>query len=159
VWIEDSTCTDAWYAALDAETDNPAQVLRNQHYLRNTFDGFNLGGLLIPVPGEIGKVSDIEIRGNRFLTPPDVACNQTLMVGAYPETGAGYEFANVRVEDNELRTFARGISLDFVNGGAIRNNRITQLPPPPGTTILQYCGEDRQIIVTSSTGVVVEGNR
>jgi hypothetical protein len=158
VWIEDSSCTDAWYAALDAETDGQDQPLRDQHYLRNTFNGFNLGGLLMPVPGAVGTTGDIEIRGNRFLTTPDVQCNQTLLVGAYPNLSAAYEFTNVRVEDNEFGTYARAITLDHVNGGSIRNNRITQLIPSSGATILQHCGEDRQIIVTSSTGVVVEAN-
>lgn len=157
VWIEDSSCTDAWYAGLDAETDNSAQPLRDHHYLRNTFDGFNLGGFFIPVPGDIGKVGDIEIRGNRFLTPPDIECNPTLLVGGYPESGPDREFANVTVRDNEFRTYVRAITLDHVKQGLVSNNRITQLVPESGATILQHCGEERQIIVTGSTGVVVEG--
>lgn len=160
VWIEDSSCSDAWYAALDAETDNQDQPLRNHHYLRNTFDGFNLGGLLIPVPGEIGRVGDIEIQGNRFLTPPDVQCNPTLLVGGYPDpkTVGKVEFTNVTAAENEFATYARAVTYDHVNGGAIRNNKVRQLVPPNGATTLQHCGEDRQIIVTSSSGVAVEGN-
>ena len=156
-WIEDSTCTDAWYAALDAETDYQDQPLRDHHYLRNTFDGFSVGGLLIPVPGQTGSAGDIEIRGNKFLTTPDVECNPTVLLGGYPEIGPKYEFSNVIVEDNEFHTYARAINLDRVKGGVVRNNRITQRIPSTGATILQHCGEDRQIIVTNSTGVVVEG--
>ena len=152
VWIEDSTCTDAWYVGLDAETDNQDQPLRDHHYLRNTFDGFNLGGLIVPVPGQVGRapVGDIEIRGNRFLTPPDQVCNPTLLVGAYPNIGPGWEFTNITIRDNEQRAFTRAIVLDRVRGGSVGGNVITQLSP-------NECGEARQVIVTNSTGVVVDG--
>lgn len=155
LWIEDSVCQDAWYGGLDAESDGRLDPVRNLHILRNTFDGFNNFGILIPVAGEPGTTRDIHIRYNRLLTAPDQQCNQAIHIGSYADSNPR-SFENVFIENNEIASLTRGIVADHVIGGAIRDNRIRQVAPPEGFTVSGYCGEDRQIIVTNSHGVVIE---
>jgi hypothetical protein len=159
LWIEDSLCQDAWYAGFDAESDGRDDPVKDIHLLRTTFDGYNHAGIFVPVPGLPGSTRDIEIRGNRLLTGPDKVCNQSIQVGGYPDIPAEEVtrvFENVVTEDNEVTALTRAIVYDHVVGGAIRNNRIRELLPPPGFTVFGHCGEDRQVIVTNSSHVVVD---
>jgi hypothetical protein len=121
-WLEDSVGKDCWYGALDAELDSPTQKLQNVHLLRNTFSDFNLLGIFVPVAGDGDNTRDIEIRGNRFLTPPDQPCNTIIEVGVYPENPR--TFKNVVVEDNEMHTGGVAVSFDHVEGGSIKGNRV-----------------------------------
>lgn len=122
-WLEDSEGRDCWYGALDAELDDPAQKLQDVHLLRNTFAGFNLLGIFVPVAGDGDNTRDIEIRGNRFLTPPDQPCNTIIEVGVYPDNPR--TFKHVVVEDNEMKTGGVAVSFDHVEGGSIKGNRVT----------------------------------
>jgi hypothetical protein len=122
-WLEDSVGRDCWYGALDAELDAPAQTLQDVHLLRNTFSDFNMLGIFVPVAGDGDNTRDIEIRGNRFLTPPDQPCNTIVEVGVYPENPR--TFKHVVVEDNEIHTGAIAVSFDHVDGGSIKGNRVT----------------------------------
>lgn len=158
LWIEDSMCRDAWYGGFDAESDGRLDPVRNLHLLRTTFDGYNNFAILVPVAGEPGTTEDIEIRGNKLLSGPDNRCNQSIQVGAYANSNP-LTFRNVVTEGNEVAAMTRAITYDHVIGGAIRNNVIRQLLPPAGATVHGSCGDDRQVIVTNSTDVVVEGQR
>ena len=158
IWIEDSICRDAWYGGLDAESDNRLDPIKNIHVLRSTFEGYNHFGLVVPVAGEPGTTENIEIRANKFLTGPDKNCNQSIQIGAYPDSNP-LTFKNVVTEGNEVVAMTRAITYDHVIGGAIRNNVIRQLLPPGGSTVHGVCGEDRQVVVTNSTDVAVEGQR
>ncbi len=111
-WLEDSVGRDCWYGALDAELDAPAQKLQDVHLLRNTFSHFNMLGIFVPVAGDGDNTRDIEIRGNRFLTPPDQPCNTIIEVGVYPKNPR--TFRHVVVEDNEMHTGAIAVSFDHV---------------------------------------------
>lgn len=155
--IKNSTCDDAWYGGLDAEADNFTQPLRGHKYLDNTFRGYGNFGIFVPVAGDPGYSSDIEIRGNRFLTGPDRECSPTIGVGAYPDTNQR-TFGNVTVVGNEIPFMSIGVSLDHVEGGAVRNNTLVRLPPPNGYTPKGWCGIDEPVRVTNGSGVVVEGN-
>lgn len=160
LWIEDSLCRDAWYAGFDAESDGRSDPVKNIHLLRTTFDGYNHVGIFVPVPGLPGLTRDIEIRGNRLLTGPDKECNQSIQVGGYPDIPpeeVTRVFENVVTEDNEVAALTRAIVYDHVVGGVIRNNHIRELLPPSGFTVHGYCGEDRKIIVTNSSSVVLDG--
>ncbi len=160
-WIEDSYCGDAWYVGTDEETDtgtDPAtgatlyQDLVGVHLLRNTFEGIHLGGILFPVPGP--NVRDIEIRGNVFLTAADVPCNTIIVIGGYPNNPE--TFKNVIVENNTILTYGgRGIGFDHVEGGSIKNNKITTISEAGCGTA---AGPAPMIEVTSSTNVVQENN-
>ena len=124
VWLEDSVLKDCWYGGLDAELDDPNRdVLKNVHLLRNTFDGFFMFGIALPVAGN-SNTTDIEIRGNRFLTPPDNQCNQTILVGAYPTNPN--TFSRVTVDNNDIVTHGLAVSFDHVVGGSLQHNKITQ---------------------------------
>lgn len=151
-WLEDSEANDCWYGGFDAELDNVDQKLQDVHLLRNTFNGFNMFGIVVPVAGKGTNVKDIEIRDNRFLTFPTQPCNTIIEVGIYPTNPA--VFHNVIVEGNSIKTHAVGVSFDHVQGGRIEGNRIEYeekgcsrpaVPPP--------------VRVTNSTGVVTQGNR
>ena len=122
-WLEDSVGRDCWYGALDAELDAPTQKLQDVHLLRNAFSDFNLLGIFVPVAGDGDNTRDIEIRGNRFLTPPDQPCNTIIEVGVYPENPR--TFKNVVVEDNAMKTGGVAVSFDHVEGGSIAGNRVT----------------------------------
>ena len=122
-WLEDSVGRDCWYGALDAELDAPTQKLQDVHLLRNTFSHFNMLGIFVPVAGDGANTRDIEIRGNRFLTPPDQPCNTIIEVGVYPKNPR--MFRHVVVEDNEMHTGAIAVSFDHVADGSIKGNRVT----------------------------------
>jgi len=121
-WLEDSNGQDCWYGALDAELDSPKQKLQDIHLVRNTFAGFNMLGIFVPVAGEGSSTRDIEIRDNKFLTEPDQVCNNIILVGAYPKNPN--TFKNVVIEGNSMKASGAGIVLDHVVGGSVRNNRI-----------------------------------
>jgi hypothetical protein len=121
-WLEDSTGRDCWYMAIDAELDGIEQVLRNVHFLRNTFDGFKMGGIVVPVAGVGNNTRDFELRGNRFLTRPDNMCNAVVLVGAYPTNTN--TFKNVVVEGNEIKASGSAVEFDHVVGGSIKGNAI-----------------------------------
>ena len=151
-WLQDSEANDCWYGGFDAELDNVEQKLQDIHVIDNTFDGFNMFGIVVPVAGDGTNTKDIEIRGNRFLTVPTQACNTIIEVGIYPTNPN--RFHNVVVEGNSMKTHGVGVSLDHVIGGRVRGNRIEyeergcsrpDVPPP--------------VRVTNSTGVSVENNR
>ena len=145
---------------LDAESDGRSDPVRNIHLLRTTFDGYNQAGIFVPVPGLPGTTRDIEIRGNRLLTGPNNLCNQSIQVGGYPDAPpepVPRVFENVVTDDNEIAAVTRGIVYDHVVGGSIRNNRILPLQPPEGFSAQGYCGVDKEVILTNSTGVVEEG--
>jgi hypothetical protein len=149
--LEDSVGRDCWYGALDAELDDPTQQLQDVHIVANTFAGFNLLGIFVPVAGDGENTRDIEIRDNTFLTPPDQPCNTIIEVGAYPKSRN--TIRNVVVEDNTMKASGVGVALDHVRGGRIRANRIDYsekgcarpLMPPP-------------VRLTNSSGVTVEDN-
>lgn len=122
-WLEDSVGRDCWYMGVDAELDGVAQVLSNVHFLRNTFDGFTMGGIYIPVAGNGNNTHDFEIRGNRFLSKPDNACNDIILVGAY-ESNPNV-FTNVVIEGNQMLASGIGIHLDHVVGGSVKNNGVS----------------------------------
>ena len=158
IWIEDSSCKDAWYGGLDAEIDNPNQPLQGLHVLRNTFEGFNHLGIFVPVAAANVATRDIEIRDNRFLTPPDQRCIAPIHIGGYPDTNPAM-FRNVVVEGNSLSHYGSGIVLDHVEGGAARNNGLTRLYAE-GFTPEGLCGSALAdpVRVTNSVNVVVEAN-
>lgn len=121
-WLEDSRGQDCWYGALDAELDATKQKLQNIHLLRNTFTGYNLLGIFVPVAGDGDSTRDIEIRDNKFLTAPDQVCNVIILVGAYPKNPN--TFKNVVVEGNSMKASGPGVTLDHVEGGSVKKNRI-----------------------------------
>lgn len=161
IWIEDSICRDAWYGGLDAEADSVEQPLRGHHYLRNTFDGFNHFGILIPVLTD--NSGDYEIRDNRFLTANDVPSYPVILVGMYPSNPR--VATGVNVTGNSVKSYCNGIVFDHVQGGTIQNNTLTRvyksLPDGSGTyTPTGICGAGYTdpIKVTNSTNVVVGPN-
>jgi len=152
-WLEDSTGRDCWYMAIDAELDGVEQILRNVHFLRNTFDGFNMGGIFVPVAGNADSTTDIEIRGNRFSTRPDQICNQVILVGAYPTNPN--KFRNVVVEENSFADLSgAAVELDHVQGGSIQNNRIEKY----SEVGCSYPNVTAPVKVTNSFGVTVANN-
>lgn len=151
IWIEDSTCRDAWASGLDAEVDTPTEPLQGLHILRNTFDGYAQGAIFIPIAGEPGMVRDIEIRGNKLISGPDNQCNQSILIGAYPN--ATNMMQNVVVEDNEIWALTRAIEYNHVSGGSILRNTIHPVPAPVGYDANGWCSEVRQVIVQDSTSV------
>ena len=149
--LEDSVGRDCWYGALDAELDDPKQQLQDVHIVGNTFSGFNLLGILVPVAGDGESTRDIEIRDNTFLTPPDQPCNTIIEVGAYPKNPN--TIPNVVVEDNTMKAHGVGVALDHVRGGRIRGNRIDYEE--------KGCSHPRAtppVRVTNSSGVTVADN-
>ena len=158
IWVEDSTCKDAWYGGLDAEIDNPNQPLVGLHVLRNTFDGFNTLGVFVPVAAANVMTGDIEIRDNVFLTANDKQCSAPIHVGGYAESNPAL-FHNVVVEGNTLLHYGPGIVLDHVVGGSAKGNTLTRLHVD-GFTPVGLCGPgaDEAIRVTNSSNVTVDGN-
>lgn len=158
IWIEDSSCKDAWYGGLDAELDNPDQPLQGLHVLRNTFDGFNTLGVFVPVAAANVETRDIEIRDNRFLTAGDQPCSAPVHVGGYPDSNPAM-FRNVVVEGNSLMYYGSGIVLDHVQGGSAQGNNLTRLYVE-GFTPEGLCGvgSAEPIRVTNSIDVTVEAN-
>ena len=122
VWLEDSTLTDCWYGAFDAELDEVSQTLKNVHVLRNTFDGFFMFGIVVPVAGSANNTENIEIRDNTFTTAPDNHCNTTIEVGSYPSNPNTIK--NVVVAGNRLlgARSGLGVRFDHVVGGEITGN-------------------------------------
>ena len=122
VWLEDSTLTDCWYGAFDAELDDVTQTLKNLHILRNTFDGYFMFGVLVPVAGSGNNTENIEIRGNTFTTSPDNHCNTTIEIGTYPSNPNTIK--NVVVAGNTLlgARSGLGVRFDHVVGGEITGN-------------------------------------
>lgn len=154
ITIQDSVCKDAWYGGLDAELDDVAQPLRGHRYLRNTFDGYFMFGAIVPVIGNNGTTADIEIRGNRFLTPADNVCNPIIQVGAYPDTNPNVA-DNVVVADNDI-VVTQGVTiiLDHVRGGSITGNTINL----EDTAGCNWPNPVEPVKVTNSTNVTVSGN-
>jgi hypothetical protein len=150
-WLEDSTARDCWYMAIDAELDTTGQTLRNLHFLRNTFDGFMMGGIFIPVAGDASSTRDIEIRGNTFLARPDNVCNDVILVGAYPTNPN--TFGNVVVDGNTMKTSGLAVHFDHVAGGSIQSNRVEYVEAG-----CAYPDVSPTVKVDNSTGVTVAGN-
>ena len=150
-WLEDSTGSDCWYGALDAELDDVRQKLQDVHVINNTFSDFNLFGIIVPVAGDGDSTRDIEVRGNRFLTAPDQPCNPLVEVGIYPTNPN--RFKNVVVEGNSLKAHGAAIAFLHVDGGRIRGNEIEHSDKncfaPLKTPIVR---------LRRSTGVTVEDN-
>jgi hypothetical protein len=148
-WLQDSAASDCWYGGMDAELDDVKQKLQGIHVLRNTFDGFNLFGVVVPVAGDGANTSDIEIRDNRFLTVPDAPCNTIVEVGIYPSNPNTIK--HVVVEGNTMKARGVGVAFDHVDGGAIRDNRIARdgesCSLPAKTPLVR---------VTNSTGVTAQ---
>jgi len=121
VWLQDSSLTDCWYGGVDAELDDVNQTLKNLHILRNTFDGFFMFGVLVPVAGAGRNTENIEIRDNTFTTPPDNRCNTVIEIGSYPSNP--HTFKNVVVAGNTLLgRSGLAVGFDHVEGGAITGN-------------------------------------
>ena len=150
-WLEDSIARDCWYAALDAELDGVDQTLSNLHFLRNTFDGYFMGGILIPVAGDADSTRDIEIRGNTFLTRPDNVCNDVILVGMYPTNPN--MFANVVVEQNTIKTSGLAVHFDHVAGGSIQGNKLEYVEAG-----CAYPNVSPTVKVDNSTNVAVAAN-
>jgi hypothetical protein len=150
-WLEDSTASDCWYEAVDAELDGTDQTLRNLHFLRNTFDGYLMGGIVIPVAGDAGSTRDIEIRGNTFLTRPDNLCNDVILVGAYPSNPN--LFGNVVVEQNTIPTSGLAVHFDHVAGGSIQGNTLNYIEAG-----CAYPNVSPTVRVDNSSGVTVASN-
>jgi hypothetical protein len=149
-WLVDSEANDCWYGGFDAELDNVKQKLHDVHVLRNTFNGFNLFGVVVPVAGDGTNTKDIEIRDNRFLTVPTQGCNTIIEVGIYPANAN--VFHNVTIAGNSMKTHGVGVSLDHVRGGRVEANRIEYEEKgclSAGATPVR---------LTNSTGVTVRGN-
>jgi hypothetical protein len=147
-WLEDSEANDCWYGGFDGELDNVDQKLSDVHLLRNTFNGFNMFGIVFPVAGYGTNTQDIEIRGNRFVTFPTQACNTIIAVGIYPSNPA--TFQNVVIEDNTMKAGGVGIAADHVQGGRIQGNRIDYEE--------KGCGHPPAVRVTNSTDVTEQDN-
>ena len=161
IWIEDSVCRDAWYGGLDAEADGVDQPLRGHHYLRNTFDGFNHFGILIPVLTD--NSGEYEIRDNRFLSANDAVSYPVIQVGMYPSNPR--VATGVIVSGNSFKSYCSGIALDHVNGGTIQHNSLIRvyksLPGGTGSyTPAGLCGTGHTdaITVTNSANVIVTAN-
>lgn len=125
IWIEDSLCEDAWYGGIDAELDSLEQPLQGHHYLRNTFNGFNHLGIFIPVAANSPQTKDVEIRGNRFLTYPDLECSSPIHIGGYPDSNPAI-FYDIVTENNEGKTKASLVVYDHVQGGSVQNNKLLE---------------------------------
>lgn len=150
-WLEDSEANDCWYGGFDAELDDVAQQLQDIHVLRNTFSGFGLFGVTVPVAGNGSNTKDIEIRDNRFLTVPDAPCNTIIEVGIYPTNPN--TFKNVVIEGNSMKTHGVGVAVDHVEGGSIRDNRIDYVEKN-----CQRPNTPPFVRVTNSTRVTEQGN-
>jgi hypothetical protein len=153
VWLEDSTLTDCWYGGFDGELDDPAQTLRNLHILRNTFDGFFMFGVAVPVAGFAANTEHVEIRDNTFTSGPDNRCNTTIEIGSYPTNPNTIK--DVVVTGNTLGPRSGlGVRFDHVEGGAITGNAGTAYVEGgcrrPGPTPFAQ--------LTNSTGVTVDDN-
>ncbi|MCA1694748.1 MAG: hypothetical protein LC749_08460, partial [Actinobacteria bacterium] len=137
LWLTDSSCKGGWYGGSDEEADAANQPLNGIHILRNTWDGFGLFGIDVPVATK--GAGNIEIRDNHFLTAPDNKCSPTVVVGGYPNNPA--TFANVVIENNDFVSFAGTVVLlDHVVGGSVRNNKVTKIGgggcgQAPGTAV------------------------
>ena len=160
IWIEDSICRDAWYGGLDAEADNEDQPLSDHHYLRNTFDGYNHFGILIPVLTK--NAANYEFRDNTFLTPNDNPTFTVVQVHIYQ---AATRTRNVVIEGNKIPFYCQAIAVDNVDGGSIRNNTLTRVykPLPDGSgnyTPVGICGQGNTdpIEVTDSTNITLGPN-
>ena len=149
-WLEDSTLRDCWYGGVDLERDEPGETQRDVHILRNTFDGFNLFAIALPLPGNDGATNGVEIRGNKIVTPGDT-CFAPIMAG-YLLSGPA-RFWNVVIEDNEVKTLHNGIVLDRVQDGSVRRNRIERTVPA------SLCGPPAGVpVVLTNSAVVVSEN-
>jgi hypothetical protein len=149
--LEDSAGRDCWYGALDAELDDPSQQLQDVHIVGNTFAGFNLLGIFVPVAGDGENTRDLEIRDNTFLTPPDQPCSTIIEVGAYPKNPN--TIRNVVVEANTMKAHGVAVALDHVRGGRIRDNRIDY--EEKGCT---HPHRTPPVRLTNSSGVSVRDN-
>ncbi len=159
IWIEDSSCTDAWYVGLDAEADNLIQPLQSHHYLRNTFSGFNTAGIFVPVAAADGSTRDFEIRDNVFLTSPDNKCAASIHIGGYPDSNPA-RFHNVVVTGNQIEHYGSAIVYDHVEGGSISGNILTRALVP-GSTAEGYCGvgdASAAIRITNSANISEDAN-
>jgi hypothetical protein len=150
-WLEDSEANDCWYGGFDAELDDVKQKLQGIHVLRNTFSGFSLFGIVVPVAGDADNTRDIEIRDNRFETTADAPCNTIIEVGIYPTNPNTIK--HVVVAGNTLKAHGVGIALDHVEGGSIRDNRIDH-----EERNCQYPMQTPLVRVTNSTQVTQQGN-
>ena len=122
VWLEDSTLKDCWYGGFDGELDDVSQTLKNVHILRNTFEGFFMFGIAVPVAGDADNTQNIEIRDNTFTAGPDNVCNTTIEIGSYPSNPNTIK--NVVVAGNTLLARSGlGVRFDHVEGGEITGNR------------------------------------
>jgi fibronectin type 3 domain-containing protein len=152
IWIEDSVCRDAWYIGTDQEIDNLDQPLIGLHILRNTFDGYGLGGITVPVAGV--ETRDIEIIGNIFLTPVDLprTCNSVIGIGGWPENPNVFE--NVTIRNNTIPAYdgSPAIQLDNIKNGLVKDNKITSAPGG------SCSNEPPKVTVTDSTEMTVENN-
>lgn len=153
IWIEDSLCEDAWYGGIDAEIDNFEQPLQGHHYLRNTFDGFNHLGILVPVAASTVPTRDIEIRDNRFLTYPDLECSPPIQIGAYPDSNPNL-FYNIVVENNEAKSKTSLVVLDHVQRGSVKGNRLVEYTEAG----CAYPSEPPLVRVTNSTDIAMADN-
>ena len=123
IWLEDSRLEDCWYGAFDAELDDVSQTLKNLRILRNTFDGFFIFGVLVPVAGTGNNTENIEIRDNTFMAGPDNICNTTIEIGVYPTNPNTIK--NVVVAGNTLHSRSGlAVRFDHVEGGAITGNSV-----------------------------------
>ena len=121
-WLTDSELTDCDQSCFDAESDHPANPLKDGHILRNTIDGHRFSAITVPDPGISGAVEGWEIRGNEVLTMADT-CFPPIYVGyRNPDRGT---FADITIVDNILTARGNGIHLVDVDSGTIRGNRIT----------------------------------
>jgi hypothetical protein len=151
IWFEDNICRDNWYAGVDAELDLVHHPLADLHINRNTFEGFYHFGILVPVAGV--DTRNIEIKGNKLLTPPDNYCFASIYIGAYPDTNPK-TFANVVVNDNEIKSKSTAIQMDHINGGSVQGNKFVDY-------LDAGCSNPnpvKPVILTNSTGVVVANN-
>lgn len=151
MWLEDSYCKNAWYGGSDEELDNPQQPMVGLHVLRNTFEGFNLFGFNIPVPGP--NVKDIEIKGNTFLTSADQKCNPVVIVGGYPTNPD--TFKNVTIDYNTFTTYGTAIAVDHINVGSISNNKVTT---KPGGGCALGAGQPAPLVTVSNSTSLVQSN-
>ncbi|MGB9376925.1 MAG: hypothetical protein WCB04_05345 [Mycobacteriales bacterium] len=153
LWITDSSCKDAWYGGSDEELDSSGQPLNGVHILGNTWDGFGLFGITVPVAAT--NTGNIEVRNNTFLTTADNACAATVSVGGYPTNPP--VFTNVTVDNNTMASKGGTLVLfDHVNTGSIQHNKIVQ----PNASV---CGQGPNVVVpfastTNSANVTIADN-
>lgn len=154
IWLQDSTCKSGWYAASDQELDASYQPLTGVHILRNTWDGFGVGGILFPVAGP--NIHDIELRDNVFLTGPDQPCNPSIVAGTTDYYNTNHlTMGNVSVENNTIVAYGTAIVFEAVTNGTIRNNKITTLT---GAGCGTANGPAPLTKTANSTGIVVDNN-